>query len=520
MQRSIFVASLKTNTIKYYSATISFDKLLAVLCSICISYMLYNYVAKHTIVNDTSTKLILFIMELPLRPATFRPKPIFDCIKITLDYTTIKDSVNAVLAFSTCLADARKLIEHRKSPIRLFSQLVDDPYQLLQFMYMERCVLSGSRAANYFVPGSCEFDSDWDFYITGHERDDVPPMVKKLETLGVYWYDHKIPASNYNFNDFVVYSGEMTRGKGKGKKVQLVNVLTKDILDALLDFHSTSVQCFVSPYAAVHLYGSIANNRQTIVWDINNAYNRNKLNERNIQSCDHCFAMQSLYNEVPNLCTHQNFLQVVSNLRNMQKSQDELLLPGISNVFNPDMPLMSASSVVCMTTHELRAYIEDQFDYSRSSMRAIDVNRLLRIAFSKQECVQDVTDTKLQQYINRGYTEISTDKYTDDGNWYRTRFAGYRVRSLGDRDSIIITFEGHYDKYNSQQNYIYLTAASVKERISRFVWYEYYTDVPMIAMSHEPSYGNPRVGCTCVANKWIVSDHTRIESKKINLAMM
>ena len=40
--------------------------------------------------------------------------------------------------------------------------------QLLCAMSQHHCILSGSRALEFFVPGSCLSDSDWDFYMPYH----------------------------------------------------------------------------------------------------------------------------------------------------------------------------------------------------------------------------------------------------------------------------------------------------------------------------------------------------------------
>lgn len=71
-----------------------------------------------------------------------------DCVKIILDYTDLQDAP----AVCTVFTDKQKymhLLKERRSPIRLFSDIVDDSRELLYYMSVNRCVMSRSRAANY-----------------------------------------------------------------------------------------------------------------------------------------------------------------------------------------------------------------------------------------------------------------------------------------------------------------------------------------------------------------------------------
>lgn len=53
-------------------------------------------------------------------------------------------------------------------------------------MFDSGCIISGSRALDFFVPGSATVDSDWDFYIPGY-KESVADMVHALSASGVTW---------------------------------------------------------------------------------------------------------------------------------------------------------------------------------------------------------------------------------------------------------------------------------------------------------------------------------------------
>jgi hypothetical protein len=54
-------------------------------------------------------------------------------------------------------------------------------------MFDTGCVLSGSRALEYFVPGSTTPHSDWDFYVPGY-KESVYEMINALTRCGVLWH--------------------------------------------------------------------------------------------------------------------------------------------------------------------------------------------------------------------------------------------------------------------------------------------------------------------------------------------
>jgi hypothetical protein len=78
------------------------------------------------------------------------------------------------------------LFQDRISMNLYLGQHFSDSEGLLKCMLINDIYLSGSRALNYFVPGSIDDNSDWDFYSqsTGNE---VFRFMEFMKTIGVKW---------------------------------------------------------------------------------------------------------------------------------------------------------------------------------------------------------------------------------------------------------------------------------------------------------------------------------------------
>ncbi|KAK3698116.1 hypothetical protein LTR37_017074 [Vermiconidia calcicola] len=72
--------------------------------------------------------------------------------------------------------------------IDYFGKSFSDPQSLIAGMAKNNCLLSGSRALEYFVPGSCATTSDWDFY-TYSSIYCIGGALLMLRDSGVVWDD-------------------------------------------------------------------------------------------------------------------------------------------------------------------------------------------------------------------------------------------------------------------------------------------------------------------------------------------
>lgn len=98
---------------------------------------------------------------------------------------SITDAVAMARSFpgSAILEECYK---RRVNPVEYFSKTFNHPVMLLSAMFDTGCILSGSRALDFFVPGSAQPDSDWDFYVPGY-TESVVDMISALTLCGVTW---------------------------------------------------------------------------------------------------------------------------------------------------------------------------------------------------------------------------------------------------------------------------------------------------------------------------------------------
>lgn len=81
------------------------------------------------------------------------------------------------------------------SALRYFCASFNHPELLIKVMAKNNFVLSGSRALEYFVPGSTSMTSDWDFYIPNNEAC-IAGAMHTLAKCGVVWTDWIAPFRN------------------------------------------------------------------------------------------------------------------------------------------------------------------------------------------------------------------------------------------------------------------------------------------------------------------------------------
>ena len=97
-------------------------------------------------------------------------------------YLPLKDSI----AFGRTCHKMSELMRDRADPVLYLSRDFDYPLSLLYMLGDTGSVISGSRALEFFVPGSTSEDSDWDFYVPGTIQG-VLSMMHELSHNGVTW---------------------------------------------------------------------------------------------------------------------------------------------------------------------------------------------------------------------------------------------------------------------------------------------------------------------------------------------
>lgn len=79
-----------------------------------------------------------------------------------------------------------KCYQSRIDPVAYLSKTFMHPVTLMSAMFDSGCVISGSRALEFFIPGSITPQSDWDFYVPGY-KESVADMINVLALCGVTW---------------------------------------------------------------------------------------------------------------------------------------------------------------------------------------------------------------------------------------------------------------------------------------------------------------------------------------------
>lgn len=143
----------------------------------------------------------------------------------------------------------------------MFSQLVDDPKSLMKAMEKGGDVLSGSRAANSFVDGLCDENSDWDFYCRCCDPDETAEkceLYKYFRSIGCNWEEVQL-----RYNDQVL---NVHTGTFRGVKIQLVVHRLENMIDGILGFHSTVPQCIVAHDSTFCAYYDLLKEKKGIEW--------------------------------------------------------------------------------------------------------------------------------------------------------------------------------------------------------------------------------------------------------------
>ncbi len=157
--------------------------------------------------------------------------------------------------------EIKQLIKDRCNPIYLFSQIVQEPMELMRIMLCTHVSLVGSRAIDYFLPGSCVPESDWDFVCPNN-------YYHAVYFLG---YLDKMGFGEVTFSD--TYSGRPDLFSIKGTlksmgKTHTINVVKSDYVHGLfqvLDFDLSICTCCVTGAGAYSLYSATTQKSKLMV---------------------------------------------------------------------------------------------------------------------------------------------------------------------------------------------------------------------------------------------------------------
>ena len=380
-----------------------------------------------------------------------------DCIAALLDHTNV-GQLNSTIA---CIrakcnggqTDLAELKRNRLSPVKAFSRLVGNPGDLMREMLATGAALSGSRAADYFVPGSCVDASDWDFYVRGDpESSESAAFRRFMEKSGVLWDAGDVPdASSCAYCPFGTLSGTMQRGPSSGVRVQLMHV-GNSVLSAILSFHSTTPQCFMSGFAAGHMYYRVASRGAYVEWESNSKESMARQAATAKWRCAPCGALRRMDARAYDRLRRQlNRLkkEFVDALCTKQETRERMVRAVARHSSDSPVPLPYLSSDIA------DALVEEC------------------------KCVPvDGSVEALLKYSRRGYEKLSFRSYMQSTKaWSEVGLTNekgvvdldtfYRSRYMGDDDSIVIPFVSYMQGASQTDG---LRALSV---LRNFMWLEY-----------------------------------------------
>ena len=365
----------------------------------------------------------------------------FDCISVILTYLPLVDAINAAIAFVAPI-DAKRLIEYRKSTIRLFSDLIENPRSLILCMQRYGCVASGARVSEYFRPDLRCDNSDWNFLVSGNGG--TESMIKELNRLGVEWEDSlefEVGAL-HDRTDIRVWNGTVNGSKKTRQRIRLVDTGDSNPINILMSFHSTPVQCFVDGFFAVHLYGRLTALSKRLVW---HGTNRNRvvwIRNRNDAIC-------ILHGQ--SLRSNERLLYSYLSMENVQETREELrtMMAGYYNTAECEPNIATAAEISRFTSYVMGS-VADGTPFLKvneivnsvlsGTLPGRLIGALIASTCTKCTCIIDSTLAELQLYSSSGYADIRMDEYRANRRWHgiHPEWGGYRIRRIGDSDTTVI----------------------------------------------------------------------------------
>ena len=178
-----------------------------------------------------------------------------EMISEVMKYMTVEDvsdpSVSKCVFPSISVESER---ERRVDVVKFMGQLCSDPLELLRAMAYTGTILSGSRASEYFYPGSSCVTSDWDFFCTG-SMIDLVVFVDKLRCMGatnISSFAERVEYGSLSARDRhnMGIVKALIRTGGTDFKIQVVHCPEDTPIGVLSRFDLTISQCFISGYCA------------------------------------------------------------------------------------------------------------------------------------------------------------------------------------------------------------------------------------------------------------------------------
>jgi hypothetical protein len=307
--------------------------------------------------------------------------------------------------------ELRYLRRARESPLRIFGELTDSAEEFMAVMAASRCILVGSRALEFFSPGSCKENSNWNFfqdYCHGergleHRRE---VFLSYTRRLGVIWGEVTLKR---NQGTALYCEGTLVR-RGRTCNITLASRMGyASAYEVVADAKFSTARCFVSGALAAHMYGDDAFTRTMHVWETSVGDCTKLETYRSQESCSVCMAFGFLEQvghpfHAENASQLYQRLDVLRSGRERGEARETLLHNLCIDLFGSDDAIAMASA---------RSFAEHMLD--RHSSGAVKSIR------------QQIDD-----YIDRGY--VRSPDAVDARNVPS-------IRSFADSRSVVVPFD-------------------------------------------------------------------------------
>jgi hypothetical protein len=192
-----------------------------------------------TLLHTKHNEISIMFSQIPneITQDVFDRLPIHECrcvVDAHKDYNQDHERMKAIYA-------------ERVSLERYFTRNLYDGKQMMRLLAETDSYLFGSRAIEYFTPGTLENDSDWNFHVSSSPRLRCH-FMKKMEEFGVEWQD----ATMSFFNSI--------------KTTHMTIVIKRSELDFIIEdsksfemdeFHQLAIKCFIESSAHIQRHAGV-----------------------------------------------------------------------------------------------------------------------------------------------------------------------------------------------------------------------------------------------------------------------
>lgn len=411
------------------------------------------------------------------------PQLSYDIISEITSYLPLAQVQCTARLLGSTVKESKNIYSTRTSYYNLFAKLVPNVEVLIKCMLDNNCWLFGSRAAQFFIPGSCLNGSDWNFLVDDYTR--AIRVQATLTRLGTIWEEYDGKRKKFALDhvmELVTIRGSIvcagvtsnvTITSCDANKLKHISRFITDKYNSLTTLvmlghiaatHSTPVQCFISGDLAVHLdeKSSIAGKLIKNTYSTGTHYLRSvddrMLQHRSNSTIDpHRLSMARLKNAIP----HDECKLCIGPGSSRDKIISQEILAGYMKICketNADIYKLkgrefSVALVDWLITnkYDLVVLPKNVDELYRKSI----LKNMVESSNKKCDCQRIFTQIEYKKYYDRGYTDIierqhgklsfvvctTTEQYKDDKVHCIRKLEGSTCYILADKSNELSCFK-------------------------------------------------------------------------------